>query len=688
MSKDLLLELGTEEIPSRFISSIKSGMQNYLSKKLKELRISYDDIKIKSTPRRFSIFIKNLAENQESTIETVKGPSKKIAYDKNGNMSKALTGFLKSKNAREEDIEIREEKGQEYIYVKVTKPSEKTETYFKNIFEDMVASLVFAKPMKWGQSSVKFIRPIRWVVLLYGDEKVEINLFGLETNNITKGHRFLGSDKIVVDKIENYENLLEENYCILDDEKRKNLIHKQIINVSEKLGGKIIEDEELLDEINYIVEYPTALYGEYDEEYLKLPQEAVITPMKEHQRYFPVLDKNGKLMPYFITVRNGDELGIENVKKGNEKVLEARLADAKFFYEQDTSKKLEDYLPILETIVYHEKLGTMADKKERLMKITEKLAKKMNINEKDSIRAAELSKADLTTSFVNEFTELQGIMGSYYAKESSEKENIVNAIREQYLPKFAGDALPESPYGVALSISDRLDILAGFFAIGIRPTGSVDPYALRRQTIGLINILDGKKLDFMISDLLNIALDIYEEKIKFDREKTFNDLMEFITLRIKNIFLDDKIKYDIVDVVLFGEEKPVFEYRKNAEEISKWLEKDKNDAINAFIRVINIAKDIEYYKINEELFEKEEEKNLYEKFNNIKSEVNKEIDNKEYINALTKIESLVPYIDKYFDSVMINVDDEKTRKNRQSQISIIRDTLFRIADFSKLVIEN
>lgn len=686
MNKNLLLELGTEEIPSRFISSIKKGMHDFLIKRFEELRVEHGDISIKSTPRRFAILIKNLADSQESSSELVKGPAKKIAYDSNGNPTKALQGFLKSKNAKEEDIEIKEEKGQQYIYVNVKLESEKTEKYFKEIFEDMVGSLIFAKPMKWGQSSVKFIRPIRWVLLMYGDDTIKINLFGLETSNITRGHRFLGSDNIVVDKIENYERLLEENYCILDDEKRKNLIHNQIVLVAEKLGGKIIEDDELLDEINYIIEYPTGLYGEFDKKYLDLPQIAVTTPMKEHQRYFPVLDSKNELMPYFITVRNGDDLGIENVKKGNEKVLEARLSDAKFFYEQDISKKLEEFLPNLETIVYHEKLGTMADKKNRLIKISEKLAEKMNINVTDTRRAAELAKADLTTSFVNEFTELQGVMGYYYALESGENENVATAIKEQYLPSFAGDKLPESDLGVLISITDRLDLLAGFFLAGIRPTGSEDPYALRRQAIGLINILDSKKLEFKISDLLNIAFDIYSEKLDFDRDKTMQDLMEFITLRIKNIFLDDGIKYDIVDVVLYGEEKPVYDYRKNAEEISSWLKEDRIEATNAFIRVINIAKDSKYLSIDEKLFEKYEEKTLYERFESIKNTVNKNIDDGKYISALDKLTSLTKDIDNYFEKVMINVDDEKIRNNRLSQISLIRDTIFRIADFSKLVI--
>lgn len=687
MTSNLLLEIGTEEIPARFIDDIKDGMTAYLSKELKNLRIEYKSIKVKSTPRRFAIFIEDLSDRQKSSTKIIKGPAKKIAYDGEGKVSKALEGFLKSKGCTSEDVFIQEEKGQEYVFVNKTLPSESTENYFEKLFEDMVDSLIFAKPMKWGASKVKFIRPIRWILCLYKDKVQNLNMFGLKSSNITKGHRFLGSQEIRIDKISDYEKLLEENYCILDDEKRKSIIAKQITNVATSLGGHIVEDEKLLDEINYIVEYPTALYGQFDKKYLDLPKEAVITPMKEHQRYFPVLDDKDNLLAYFITVRNGDDVGIENVKKGNEKVLEARLADARFFYEQDTAIKLEDYLQRLDTVVYHEKLGTMTDKTARIGKIAEKIAKLLSLEDKDILRAAKLCKADLTTSMVSEFTELQGIMGGYYALNSGENQAVATAIREHYLPGFAGDKLPETVEAAVLSLSDKLDCLCGFFSAGIQPTGSQDPYALRRQTIGIIHILMDKKLDITVFTLLKLSLDVFKEKIDFDYDKTYEDLMEFVNLRVKNILLEEGIKYDIIDAVLNDSSSSVYRLWQKAIEISMWLGKeDKVASTSAFIRVINIAKDEKAHQINKDLFEEDIERKLYNEYENIEDKVDTLISDYSYNKALDTLSDIAPVIDEYFEKVMINVDNKDIKTNRLSQVCKIRDAIVRIADFSKLVL--
>ncbi len=380
MNKDLLLELGTEEIPARFISSTKKSMKSFLEKKLKELRISFDEITIKSTPRRFSIFIKSLADTQQASTEEIKGPSKKIAFDENKNPSKALSGFLKSKNVSLDDITFVKNGNEEYVYVVKKLPAEETVSYLKEIFEQMIDSLSFPKPMRWGGNKIKFIRPIRWILCLYGDEVPDLEMFNLKASNITRGHRFLGNNYINISSIDEYEQKLEENFVILDDTKRREMIRTQIVQVATKLGGVYMEDEDLLEEVNYIIEFPTALYGEFKEEYLKLPKETIITPMKEHQRYFPVLDNDGNLLNKFITVRNGNDYMLENVKKGNEKVLDARLSDAHFFYEQDISKKLEEYIPKLETIVYHEKLGTMYDKMLRLENLSSSYAKIFDVN--------------------------------------------------------------------------------------------------------------------------------------------------------------------------------------------------------------------------------------------------------------------------------------------------------------------
>lgn len=686
MEKDLLLELGTEEIPARFISSTKKSMKSFLEKKLKELRISFDSVNIKSTPRRFSIFINKLSEKQTESIEEIKGPSRKIAFDDNNNPSKALLGFLKSKDVSIEDIKFVKNGNEEYVYVQKKLESLKTESYFKEIFEQMIDSLSFPKPMRWGGNKIKFIRPIRWILCLYGNEVPELEMFNLKATNLTRGHRFLGKSYIEISSIDEYEKALEENYVILDDQKRRELIRSQIEKIAENLNSTYMEDEDLLEEINYIVEYPTALYGQFKEEYLKLPKETIITPMKEHQRYFPVVDNNGNLVNKFITVRNGNDYMIENVRKGNEKVLDARLSDAKFFYEQDTSKKLEEYVQRLNTIVYHEKLGTMHDKMQRLQSLSKSYAKLMETNELDAQRAAYLCKADLTTSMVFEFTELQGTMGYYYANISGEKKEVSNAILEHYLPRFSGDEVAKSKLGVVLSLADKFDALAGFFAVGIKPTGSQDPYALRRTALGILNTLIENKLLLSTEILIKCALDEYKDKIEFNFDEVYLDILEFMKLRLKNILLDKKIRYDVVDAVI-SDISFVYGTFEKAVQLEKWLSDSDNILnLNTFIRVYNISKETEVTdKIDAQLFEQNEEKQVYSKYLKILPIVEKLNIDLMYIESLKQLSSMTLEINNFFDNVMIMVENDKIRNNRLVLVNAIKSMIFEIADFSKIV---
>jgi len=686
MEKDLLLELGTEEIPARFISSTKKSMKSFLEKKLKELRISFDSVNIKSTPRRFSIFINKLSEKQTESIEEIKGPSRKIAFDENNNPSKALLGFLKSKDVSIENIKFVKNGNEEYVYVQKKLESLKTESYFKEIFEQMIDSLSFPKPMRWGGNKIKFIRPIRWILCLYGNEVPELEMFNLKASNLTRGHRFLGKSYIEISSIDEYEKALEENYVILDDQKRRELIRSQIEKIAENLNSTYMEDEDLLEEINYIVEYPTALYGQFKEEYLKLPKETIITPMKEHQRYFPVVDNNGNLVNKFITVRNGNDYMIKNVRKGNEKVLDARLSDAKFFYEQDTSKKLEEYVQRLNTIVYHEKLGTMHDKMQRLQSLSKSYAKLMETDELDAQRAAYLCKADLTTSMVFEFTELQGTMGYYYANISGEKKEVSNAILEHYLPRFSGDEVAKSKLGVVLSLADKFDALAGFFAVGIKPTGSQDPYALRRTALGILNTLIENKLLLSTEILIKCALDEYKDKIEFNFDEVYLDILEFMKLRLKNILLDKKIRYDVVDAVI-SDISFVYGTFEKAVQLEKWLSDSDNILnLNTFIRVYNISKETEVTdKIDAQLFEQNEEKQVYSKYLKILPIVEKLNMDLMYIESLKQLSSMTLEINNFFDNVMIMVENDKIRNNRLVLVNAIKSMIFEIADFSKIV---
>lgn len=685
MNKKLLFEIGTEEIPARFIAKTKADMKGYLEKTLKELHIEYKSIELKCTPRRFVVVIDELAENQATVEEELKGPAKKIAFDENNNPSKALLGFLKGKDISPEEVYFKTVGKDEYAHIKLTKEGQAVKGLLKDIFEGMIKSTTFPKSMRWGGKNIRFVRPIRYFVCLMDEEVIDFEIEGIKTGNITKGHRFLGSSEIVINTPDEYEAKLKENFVILDDEQRKALILEQCKAVADSLGGTLMMDEDLLEEVNYIVEYPTAFYGEFDESYLSLPKEAIITPMKEHQRYFPVLGADGKLLNKFITVRNGDSYAIDNVKRGNEKVLDARLSDALFFYHEDTKKPLEAYVERLDTIVFQQKLGTILDKTKRIQNLSEKIAKALALTLPNLDRAAYLSKADLTTAMVFEFTELQGIMGRYYANLSNEPSEVAEAIYEHYLPRFAGDELPSTNEGIILALSDRLDSVAGFFAIGIQPTGSQDPYALRRQALGILNIMMEKKLDVRLFDLLDLALENFDFE-DMDKQSVKSDLMSFFELRLKNLFTDMGIRYDVVDAIINIEDSNPFDLLIRAKDLDAWVKNNSvTEALQTFSRISNISKEAIAGKVDEALFAHDSEAKLNTAYNSIKAEVEAMLARREYVKALELLISIKDSVDAFFDSVMIMDENMDIRANRLAMLSNIRTTMESVADLSKIV---
>ena len=685
MNKKLLFEIGTEEIPARFIAKTKADMKGYLEKTLKELHIEYKSIELKCTPRRFVVVIDELAENQATVEEELKGPAKKIAFDENNNPSKALLGFLKGKDISPEEVYFKTVGKDEYAHIKLTKEGQAVKGLLKDIFEGMIKSTTFPKSMRWGGKNIRFVRPIRYFVCLMDEEVIDFEIEGIKTGNITKGHRFLGSSEIVINTPDEYEAKLKENFVILDDEQRKALILEQCKAVADSLGGTLMMDEDLLEEVNYIVEYPTAFYGEFDESYLSLPKEAIITPMKEHQRYFPVLDADGKLLNKFITVRNGDSYAIDNVKRGNEKVLDARLSDALFFYHEDTKKPLEAYVERLDTIVFQQKLGTILDKTKRIQNLSEKIAKALALTLPNLDRAAYLLKADLTTAMVFEFTELQGIMGRYYANLSNEPSEVAEAIYEHYLPRFAGDELPSTNEGIILALSDRLDSVAGFFAIGIQPTGSQDPYALRRQALGILNIMMEKKLNVRLFDLLDLALENFDFE-DMDKQSVKSDLMSFFELRLKNLFTDMGIRYDVVDAIINIEDSNPFDLLIRAKDLDAWVKNNSvTEALQTFSRISNISKEAIAGKVDEALFAHDSEAKLNTAYNSIKAEVEAMLARREYVKALELLISIKDSVDAFFDSVMIMDENMDIRANRLAMLSNIRTTMESVADLSKIV---
>lgn len=686
MNNYLLLEIGVEELPSRFGQTTLDQIENNLSKLLKEERVSFNKIEKYATPRRLTFVIVDLAEKATDLEEEVKGPARKIAVDDEGNFTKPALGFMKSKGLDPENVYFKQVGNAEYLFGTIKQEGKDTKEVLKNIIPEAIKNVTFPKAMRWGGKNMRFARPIRWMVTLLNNEVLDVNLEGIKSSNLTKGHRFLGEKEFEVNSIEDYFEKLKKNFVILDQHKRKEMIKEQAIEVANSLGGEVELDDDLLEEITFLVEYPTAFYGEFDEEYVKLPKEVVTTPMKEHQRYFPVL-KEGKLLPNFIAVRNGDSNRIDLVKAGNEKVLRARLADALFFYNEDTKKSLESFVDKLHTVVFQAKLGTVYDKTLRIEKLSKVILDELNMIEsaENTARAAKLCKADLVTNMVFEFTELQGIMGKDYAKVSGENEEVCQGIFEHYLPRFAGDILPETNAGIALSIADKLDSIAGFFAIGIKPSGSQDPYALRRQALGILSILLDKKLSVNLNNLVNAALDNYSS-LEFNKEEVASQIVEFFVERVKNLFKDLGVRYDVIDAVLNNNLNDISDIHTRALELNRWLQKDELvEMLTAFNRVSTLAEKATTDIVKEELLKEDAEIKLYNGFKEIKSNVENLLADKKYDEALDAFATLRPLVDNLFDNVMIMDKDEAIKENRLGLLKQIYSTMLTICDLSKIV---
>lgn len=684
-----LFELGVEEFPAREIEPTKSQLEAGFSKLLEENEIEYEDIEVKSTPRRFAVLISGLNKKVQEQSERVKGPSKVIAYDETGEPTKALLGFLRGQGKELDDVIIEEVEGTPYVFVDKTKEIKELDELLKEEVPNIIRSISFTRTMHWGGNDFKFARPIRWILSLYNDQVLGFDFEGLQASNITRGHRSLGSNSIEINLIDSYEERLKENGVILDQEERMILILQGANRLVREKGGTLFGDDELLEEVVNLVEYPTPFIGRIKSEYLNLPPEIIVTAMKDHQRYFPVLDDKDDLMPFFVSVRNGDSNGMENVIKGNEKVITPRLEDAVFFYREDLSKSLEEHREFLKTAQFHENLGTIYDKTERLEKLVELIGEKLAIGEgtiKNTKRAAVLSKADLSTNIVVEFTELQGLMGKIYAKESGESDIVAEAIGEQYLPRFNGDKIPKSTPGMVLSIADKIDTVVGMFAAGVRVTGSQDPYGLRRAALGIINILIHSNLDLNLKEMVSDSLYIYlkDQGIVFDYDEIMEEIMAFFIQRLRVKLLDEGHEYDLVDACFAVEDSNIYYMVKRVKEVGAWLNNQDDELLQSLIRVENIVSGYEYRDIEEDLIAEEAEKNLYNELDVLRK-VNKEIDKKHYDQALEEFSNLIDPINTFMDQVKIMDDDERIKANRLAILNTIFDTIIRLFKPSVIV---
>lgn len=688
MSK-YLLEIGVEEFPSAYINSTKKQLEEKFKNLIEDNKLNLEEIRVESTPRRFAILLDGLSENESKELISVKGPSKKISYDDDGNPQKPLLGFLKGQGADLSDVTIKEYKGEDYVYIEKKEESKSIKDVLKDNVYDLVKSLNFPRSMRWGGKSIRFARPIRYFLSLLDDEILEFEAEGIKVSNTSKGHRVLGKSEFVVDKIENYLDLLRENYVILSYKERRDTILRGLNRYAKEIGGHFLKDEDLLEEVINIVEYPTVLIGEIDNEYLKLPKEVIITPMKDHQRYFPIVDDNENLMPYFLLVRNGDDYAKENVINGNKKVLTARLEDAKFFYDIDNKKNLEDYVDDLDRLTFFEGLGSMYQKTQRLIDLSKNYLDEFKLGDDvcDNLtRAAYLSKADLVTKMVIEFTELQGTMGRIYAINSGENKQVAQAIEEAYKPRTSDDSLPKSVAGIVLAIADKIDTITGLYIIEKYVTGSQDPFGLRRSAIGVINIIADNKIDVNLENLIKDALFIYTEKneIAFDYDKTLEKIKEFFIDRLKNMLIDKGYRYDIVNAVLATGESNILQVIEKVKALEKFVDyEDSEDNLNYLTRINNFTKDFDNTEVNRAELEDGLEKEYYDCIEEI--EASKYLSQKLYLKALDEVLKTKEIGNKYLDKTMIMVDDERVKNNRLSLLNKLAKKVSSIFSIKELV---
>ncbi len=684
----LLFEIGTEEIPASFIEPAIDKLKKDTKKALEENRIEYANIECFASPRRIALLVHGIAGLQSTLKEKVKGPSKALAFDDEDMPSKALHGFLKGNNCQIEDIFIEEFKGTPYVFANKTQEGGETKKVLEKILPELLFSINFPKSMRWNNYNMRFARPVRWIVAMLNQEIIEFQVENIKSSNKSKGHRTLSNKDIVIDSAKTYMVTLREHFVFVSQNKRRDVILEQIKEIEEVINADVLVDEELLNEVVYLVEYPTAFFGEFDKEFLSLPSEAIIVPMKEHQRYFPV-KKDGELLPFFVAVRNGDDFYIDTVKKGNERVLEARLKDAQFFYNEDLKLKLEDRVEDLKTIVYQAKLGTVYEKVCRIRIIGDVIADFLNLTQKDHEdlkRAVELCKADLVTGMVNEFDELQGVMGKEYALKNGEEAKVANAIYSHYLPKFAGDEIPEDVLGLIISIADKLDSVVGSFAIGVKPTGSQDPFGLRRQAIGVINMMIEKNLCLNLSNLLSVCIDALEGKLEVEKKVLENELNEFFSQRLKVILNDEGFRYDLVDSVLEQKLEQIVSIKQRLEVLDKNSKLEEFEKLtNALTRVYALSKKSDTINIDDNLFENEYERTLLKEFDKVNANVEEYFKNSNYQEVINEFNKLVEPIHNFFENVMVMVDDEKIKNNRLSLLKSIEIMTRKFCDYDKIV---
>lgn len=712
----LLFEIGTEEIPAKFMPGILKQLKELAAAKMQELRIPFEDITVYGTPRRMAFIADGVAETQADVVVEAKGPSVKIAYV-SGAPSKAAQGFARGQGVDVKDLVVRDN----YVYAVKHLAGQPVVELLPGLLMDILTSLSFPKTMRWADYEFRFVRPIRWMVALFGDQIIPVEICGVKSGKFSMGHRFMqqslkaaaesqGLLSAALSKVGNkvysalagvkgaveipsagdYKKVMYDNFVMVDQDERRALILQQIKDLAAQNGGEAEINEDLLEEVNYLVEWPTALCGKFEEKFLSLPKECIITPMREHQRYFPVLDEDGNLLNKFITVRNGGSEHIDIVTHGNERVLRARLSDAEFFFNEDRAIKLENRLEKLKTVSFQEGLGNMYDKSERLVKMAEMLRFAINtpVDEEELRRCALLCKTDLVTGMVIEFTELQGVMGREYALLDGEKPEVATGIFEHYLPRFAGDALPATTIGRIVGIGDKLDNICATFSRGLAPTGSQDPYALRRQALGVINILIDANYHISLAKIIAGTLYLLDIKPE-ETGKLVPQIMEFFKQRLRNLLMDQGIRYDVIDAVFADKRNDdMVDLAVRCKALAAYVEAGNAEPlVQVSVRVSNLCKKIEKeVAISGALFKDESENKLHEVVAAVSKEIIPEIVLYDYAAVLKAGEKVIEPVNAFFDNVMVMDEDENVKNNRLALLEEVRGIVNAVGDLSLLVL--
>jgi glycyl-tRNA synthetase beta chain len=687
ISRDCLIEIGTEELPPKALNKLSDAFATGIEAGLKEAGIQYEKIKTYASPRRLAVLINGVEESQADRDIEKLGPNVKAAYDKEGNPSKAAQGFARGCGVEVSELATTQTDKGERLVFRIEEAGKATTELLPEIVSQSLTKLPIPKRMRWGNSTAEFVRPVHWVVMLFGHDVIEAEILGIKSGRESRGHRFHHPEVINLQSPDDYVSRMQSpGFVMVDREERMALVKKQAQSAAKKLGGQALIDEDLLQEVSALVEWPVAVAGDFDKDFLQVPAESLISSMQDHQKYFPVVDNKGKLLPHFITISNIESKNPKKVKEGNERVIRPRLGDAKFFWEQDNKKKLEDHIESLDKVVFQNKLGSVGDKSRRVASIAEAIAKALNEDTAYAKRAGLLSKCDLMSEMVCEFSDLQGIMGRYYAINDGEPAEVADALDEQYMPRFAGDNLPSGKTGQIVSLADKLDTLLGIFAIGQKPTGEKDPFALRRAALGVLRILIECKLDLDLNVLLTYAATAYGKEL--EATKAIEEVISFMLDRLKVYYTSQKISVDVYDAVMALKPTRPMDFDRRVLAVNEFRKLEQAQSLAAANkRIGNILKKVKENlpdSINTNLLQESEEKALNEKLQSMLIKVTPIFDAGNYSDALQLLAELRDPIDAFFDKVMVMADDEALKNNRLAMLSQLHAMFMKAADLSRL----